>query len=93
MGEKQNIAGCSSVSARKSCCRIESVVSIDARGQIVLPKGIREKANIGAGDKLAIVSWEKDGKVCCISLIKAEDFAGMLKDILEPVISDVLEKE
>jgi hypothetical protein len=32
----------------------------------------REKADIHAGDKLALVSWEKDGKVCCLTLIKAK---------------------
>jgi antitoxin PrlF len=47
------------------CCKVESVISIDERGQMVLPKEIREKAKIEAGDKLAVVSWEKDGKVCC----------------------------
>lgn len=34
---------------------------------MVLPKEIREKAKIRSGDKLAIVSLEKNGKVCCIS--------------------------
>jgi len=41
---------------------------------MVLPKEIRDKANIRHGDKLALVSWEKDGKICCINLIKAEEF-------------------
>jgi AbrB family looped-hinge helix DNA binding protein len=41
---------------------------------MVLPKEIRDKANIRPGDKLTLVSWEKDGKICCINLIKAEEF-------------------
>lgn len=72
-----------------SCCRIESVASVDERGQMVLPKEIREKAKICAGDKLAVVSWEKEGKVCCISLIKAEDFAEMVKNLLAPMMKEI----
>jgi len=42
-------------------------VGVDERGQMVLPKEIRERAKIGAGDKLALVSMEKDGEICCLS--------------------------
>jgi len=73
-----------------SCCKVESVISVDERGQMVLPKEIRDKANIRAGDKLAVISWEKDGKVCCISLIKAEDFTNMVKDILGPMMKEIV---
>ena len=51
-------------------------------GQMVLPKEIRDKADIHAGDKLALVSWEKDRKVCCFTLIKADDFGDMVKGLL-----------
>lgn len=73
-----------------SCCRVESVVSVDERGQMVLPKEIREAANIKPGDKLAVVSWLKDGEVCCVSLIKADLLNGMVRNFLGPVIKDVL---
>ncbi len=69
-----------------SCCRVESVVSIDERGQMVLPKEIREKANIKAGDKLAIVGWESKGKLCCISLLKTEQLGDMVKIVLGPMM-------
>ena len=71
------------------CCKVESLISVDERGQMVLPKEIRDKANIRAGDKLALVSWERDGRVCCISLIKAEDFAGMVKGLLGPMMKEM----
>jgi len=71
------------------CCSMESVVSVDDRGQMVLPKEIREKAGIKPGDKIAIVSWEKDGKICCISLLKADDFKGMVRDMLGPMMKDM----
>lgn len=72
-----------------SCCKVESVTSVDERGQMVIPKEIRDKAKIRAGDKLAVVCWEKEGKVCCISLIKAEDLTGMVKDLLGPMMKEI----
>lgn len=77
---------------KKQCCRMESIVSVDERGQMVLPKQVRDKANIHAGDKLAIVTWEKEGEICCIFLIKTGDFAGMVKDLLGPLVKEMVEK-
>jgi AbrB family looped-hinge helix DNA binding protein len=74
------------------CCKVESVISIDDRGQIVLPKDIRDKAKIRPGDKLAVISWEKDGEVCCISLIKTQDFTEMIKGLLGPMMKEIIEK-
>ncbi len=73
-----------------SCCQVTSLVSVDERGQMILPKDIRERAGIKAGDKLALVAWEKDGAICCLTLIKAGELAGMVKDKLGPVMSDLL---
>ena len=74
----------------ESCCKVEALVSIDERGQMVLPKELREKANICPGDKLAITSWEKDGKICCISLTRAEELTDMVKAVLGPVMKEIL---
>ena len=74
----------------KACCKVEAMVSVDERGQMVLPKELREKAGIHAGDKLAITSWEKDGTICCISLTKAEDLTYMVKATLGPVMKEIL---
>jgi len=71
---------------------VESIISVDERGQMVLPKDIREKAKIRPGDKLAVVSMEKDGKICCLSLIRAEELEGMVKSVLGPVIDDIFKK-
>jgi AbrB family looped-hinge helix DNA binding protein len=81
---------CDSSDKKVACCRIESVVTVDDRGQMVLPKEIREKAGIKAGDKLAVVSMDKGAEVCCISLIKVDEIAEMLKSFLGPVMKDVL---
>ena len=74
----------------ETCCRVEALVSVDERGQMVLPKELREKANIHAGDKLAVTTWEKDGKVCCFSLSKAEELTGMVRATLGPVMTEIL---
>lgn len=70
------------------CCQVTSVVTVDARGQLVLPKELREKADIKAGEKLAVVSWEKNGKTCCIGLIKADGLSEMVKGFLGPVMGE-----
>ena len=74
------------------CCKVESIVSVDERGQMVLPKDLREKAKIKPGDKLAVVSMERNGKVCCLSLIKADELEGLVKSMLGPVMSEVFKK-
>jgi AbrB family looped-hinge helix DNA binding protein len=80
---------CTDVSKTASCCRVESLISVDERGQMVLPKELREKANIKAGDKLALISWEKDGDICCLTLIKADNLADRVKEFLGPVMSNL----
>lgn len=82
----------SMVGGRFGCCKVESVVSVDERGQMVLPKDVREKAGVRVGDKFAVVSWEKQGRVCCISLVKVEDMAPMVQDMLGPMIKTTLQK-
>ena len=79
-------------SGENGCCRVESIVTIDERGQMVLPKEIRERAKIKPGDKLAVLSLEKDGKVCCLSLIKVEELEGMVKSRLGPVINEAFKE-
>ncbi len=88
---KPEKASCSRPSCGKmSCCKVEALISVDERGQMVLPKEIREKAEIHTGDKLALVSWEKDGKVCCFTLIKANEFGDMVKGLLGPMMKEVM---
>jgi AbrB family looped-hinge helix DNA binding protein len=71
-----------------SCCTVEAVLSIDERGQMVLPKDVRQKAGISTGDKLALISWERDGKVCCLALMKVENLSGMVQGVLGPLVQD-----
>jgi AbrB family looped-hinge helix DNA binding protein len=90
MNEEKEKKSNASSGQNSNCCQIESIVTVDERGQMVLPKEIREKAGIKSGDKLAVVGWQKEGKICCLSLIKAEDFAGMVKGLLSPIMKDIL---
>ncbi len=87
--EKEN---CCSPEDTAGCCKVAALVSIDERGQMVLPKELRDKAGIRAGDKLAVVSMERGGKTCCLSLIKAESLTNMVKDMLGPVMEEVFQK-
>ena len=54
---------------------IEAIVNIDERGQMVLPKEIREMMELHIGSKLALVTKEEDGRLCCIFLFKVEELA------------------
>lgn len=93
MDKKTKEASCCEPSGKGFAgCRVESLIAIDERGQMVLPKELRDRAGIKGGDKLAVISWEKDGQVCCLSLIKAEEFSGMIKGVLGPLMGDLLPK-
>lgn len=80
------------VSKEMSCCSVDAIISIDGRGQIVLPKDLREKADINAGDKFTVISWKSEGKVCCISLIKVDQFADTVKNMLGPMIGQLIKQ-
>ena len=75
------------------CCGVEAVVTVDARGQIVLPKELRSQAGIATGDKLAVVSMRNAGRVCCLSLMKVEELAGTVRQILGPVARELAGRE
>jgi len=88
--KKKDTASCCSTTAKDiSSCKVESLINVDERGQMVLPKELRDKANIKAGDKLAVTSWERNGEVCCITLIKVEALSDMVRDIVGPVMKDI----
>jgi AbrB family looped-hinge helix DNA binding protein len=75
---------------RSECCQVESIVTVDERGQMVLPKEVRDAAKIRPGDKLALVMWKKGAEVCCVSLIKVEALTSMVKGVLGPMMKDLI---
>lgn len=83
MGKTRSKKCCAEMADAKVSHQIEAILSIDERGQMVLPKETRTKAGIRAGDKLALVGWRKGDRLCCLSLVKVEDMAEMLGDLMD----------
>ncbi len=74
---------------RMDCCKVDAVVTMDSKGQIVLPKDLREKSKIQPNDKLAVVACEREGEVCCLIMLKTEKLGNAVKGFLGPVLSEV----
>ena len=91
MPKKDKDEGLATSSKSPACCRVESLITIDERGQMVLPKDLRERADIKPGDKLAVISWEKDEAVCCLYLIKADVLVEKVKEFLGPMMKRLFE--
>lgn len=82
---------------KRSCCegqpsdsehyRVEAIVSVDERGQMVLPKDIRQRMGIAAGEKLAVVIMEREGKPCCLQLLKAQSFSDPVRGMIGTPVS------
>ena len=72
------------------CCKVEAVVPIDERGQMILPKEVRDKAGIKAGEKLAVISCGSGSQVGCLCIVRAEGLGGILKSFLGPLLKDVV---
>ncbi|MEI6795725.1 MAG: HgcAB-associated protein [Methanomassiliicoccales archaeon] len=80
MVRKKNAEECCEDSSEEY--RVEAVVSIDERGQMVLPKDLRESFGLKAGDKLALVVMHKGGRACCIHMFRAGEFNADVKRLL-----------
>lgn len=87
--------------SKDSCCtpgaglvpggfKVEAVISVDERGQMVLPKDVRAKAGLQPGEKLALISCEHEGKFCCFCLVKTDDLMGHVKDFLGPAMGELV---
>jgi antitoxin PrlF len=74
----------------QECCRVEALISVDERGQMVLPKDVREAADIRPGDRLALILWKKHGAVCCMSLVKADDLTDIVRCRLGPLMKEMI---
>ena len=69
-------------------CQVEAVLSIDGRGQIVIPKEVRRRANIQDGDKLALVSWMNRHEICCLALIRTDNLSSEVSGVVRSLIAD-----
>ena len=63
---------------------VEAVVSLDARGQIVLPKEVRLALGLGPGSKLAVVVMRQQGNPCCVSLMPVGALEDSVRAVLNP---------
>jgi len=78
------------MSDKASCCRVDAVVSIDSKGQIILPKDVRDKAKLKPDDKLAVIACEQSGEVCCIIMIRADRLGDTIRNMLGPMLREIL---
>ena len=72
---------------KSTCCNLEAVVSFDERGQLVMPKEIRKKFNLNAGDKFAIISCSNGQELCCLSFVKTNALNDTMQEFLGPVVT------
>jgi antitoxin PrlF len=90
---KQDKADCCGARAQMvvlNNCQIESLLTVDERGQMVLPKEVRQRAGIKPGDKLGLITLDKGTEICCFLLIKANKLAGQVKNIVGPIVASEL---
>jgi AbrB family looped-hinge helix DNA binding protein len=85
MKKKKKKQSCESTTEVSSCCTVKAMVTIDERGQMVLPKELRDEVGLKAGDKLAVVAMAEKGRVCCLTLMKADELSSMVMIKLKPV--------
>ena len=81
--------GCGPSCVAEGCCQVEAVVTVDERGQMVLPKDVRDKMGIGPREKLAVVTWGAGSSSSLIALIKAEDMARSARSFLGPMLDEI----
>jgi len=63
---------------------VEAIVSVDGRGQLVLPKEVRAALGLEAGSKLAVVVMRQGGTPCCISLMPVGALEDSVRVVLNP---------
>lgn len=71
--------------------KIEAILTIDNKGQILLPKELREKAGLKPGDRLVtIAGCDENGKICCFILLKGEVVDKEIKSVISPMLKEVI---
>ena len=70
------------------CYQVSAVITVDARGQTVLPKDIRKKMGISPGDKLVVIMHESAGTPCCLSMMRMNDLSMMVSGPLGEALKE-----
>jgi antitoxin PrlF len=89
-GDKTGGPGIQDIAGVAGCCRVESIITIDERGQMVLPKEVRTNAGLKAGDKMAVVVCESGQSKGCIVMLRVEQLADMVRAHLGPMLGEIL---
>jgi AbrB family looped-hinge helix DNA binding protein len=92
-GQDTENCGCATSDMTSDCCQVEALVTVDRKGQILLPKDLREKQDIKEGDKFAVINVASKGNTCCLILMKANMFEPMVKDALSPVMKIIVKSD
>ncbi|MEE9224068.1 MAG: HgcAB-associated protein [Thermoplasmata archaeon] len=90
MAKNEEEENCGEDCSESTCCQIISIISVDDRGQMVLPKEVRNKMGIKAGDKLAVVMSEGKGDSCCVFLMKVKELSDAVRVKLGPVLAEMI---
>ena len=73
---------------------LEAIVSFDDRGQLVIPKDLRKKFSLKAGDKFALISCVQcdegdccssssgSKEICCFTLVSTKQIQGILPSLV-----------
>lgn len=72
------------------CCEVDAVVNVDGRGQMVLPKEVRESFGLAADTKLAVVTWKRGGTPCCLTLLKVDELADAVRRTYGPALREIV---
>ncbi len=72
-----------------SCCKVESIVTVSSKGQIVLSPGIRDSMNLQEGDKLVSILMNANSESPLVVLMKADSFGDIVKNFLGPIMKDL----
>ncbi len=67
---------------------IEALVTVDGRGQMVIPRKVREVTDIHGREKLVVFTRQKEGETCYIFLVKAGNFAEMVEQSWMRVVNE-----
>ena len=79
---------CYQISENGGNYAIEALVTVDGRGQMVIPKEVRDITDIHGGEKLVVFTRQKEGEACYIVLVKAENLTEMVEQSWMRVVNE-----
>lgn len=65
---------------------LAAVVTVDARGQLVLPADVRKKLGLKGGEKFALVPCSSTTCPSAMTLIRVEELGSALEGLLGPLL-------